>query len=47
MIIVGVHSYSYIAIIIMFVDKKKLNHTLVIDSPFQTFVVGLLVEFTD
>ena len=42
----GVHIYNYIAIY-MFVDKKKLNHTLVIDSPFQTFAVGLLVEFTD
>ena len=25
--------------------KKSLNRTLSIDSPFQTFVVGLLVEF--
>ena len=24
-----------------------LNHTLTIDSPFQTFAVGLLVEFID
>ena len=31
----------------MFVDKKKLNRTLVIDSPFQTFMVGLLIEFMD
>ena len=29
---------------IIFVDKK-LNRTLAIDSPFQTFAVGLLVEF--
>ena len=30
--------------IYMFVDKKKnLNCTLEIDSPFQTFAVGLLV----
>ena len=33
--------------IYMFVDKKKLNRTLAIDSPFQTFAVGLLVEFID
>ena len=25
--------------------KKKLNHTLEIDSPFQTYTVRLLVEF--
>ena len=24
-----------------------LNHTLAIDSPFQTFVVGLLIKFID
>ena len=36
---VGVHK---------FVDQKKLfNRTLAIDSPFQTFAVGLLVEFID
>ena len=29
----------------MFVYKK--NHTLVIDSPFQTFKVGLFIEFID
>ena len=41
---VGVH----ILYIYMFVDKKIiLNRTLAIDSPFQTFVVGLLVEFRD
>ena len=28
----------------MFVDQK---HTLAIDSPFQTFTVGLLAEFID
>ena len=28
-------------------QKKYLNHTLVIDLPFQTFAVGLLVEFID
>ena len=27
--------------------KKNLNRTLVIDSPFQTYAVGLLVEFID
>ena len=27
--------------------KKYLNRTLVIDSPFQTFAVGLLVKFID
>ena len=27
--------------------KKNLNHTLEIDSPFQTLTVGLLVEFID
>ena len=31
----------------IFVDKKKLNHTLVIDLPFQTFAVGFLVKFID
>ena len=30
----------------MFVDKKKFeNCTLAIDSPFQTFAVGLFVDF--
>ena len=42
MIGLGVLIYIY-----MFVDKKILNHTLAIDLPFQTFVVGLLVEFID
>ena len=41
----GVHIYIYIY---MFVDEKKnLNRTLEIDSPFQTIAVGLLVEFID
>ena len=31
----------------MFVDQKNLNRTLEIDSPFQTFVVELLVKFID
>ena len=26
---------------------KKMNRTLAIESPFQTFAVGLLVEFID
>ena len=34
--------------IIMFVDQKdNLNRTLVIDSPFQTFVVGRVVELIE
>ena len=33
---------------VTFVDQtKNLNRTLAIDSPFQTFAVGLLVEFID
>ena len=28
-------------------QKKNLNRTLEIDSPFQTLTVGLLVEFID
>ena len=28
-------------------EKKNLNRTLEIDSPFQTLTVGLLVEFID
>ena len=31
----------------MFVDKKGLNRTLAIGSPFQSFTVGLLIEFID
>ena len=38
----GVHIYIHIH---MFVEE--LNRTLAIDSPFQTFAVGLLVEFID
>ena len=30
-----------------FVENKNLNRTLTIDSPFQTFAIGLLVEFID
>ena len=36
---VGVH--------ICLLTNKNLNRTLAIDSPFQTFAVGLLVEFID
>ena len=36
---IAVHIYIYVY---MFVDLKKLNCTLAIDSPFQTFVVGFL-----
>ena len=34
-------------VIHIYVDQKKLNRTLVIDSPFQKFAVGFLVEFID
>ena len=33
--------------ICLWTKKKILNRTLEIDSPFQTFAVGLLVEFID
>ena len=39
----GVHIYIYMLVN----GKKKLNRTVEIDSPFQTFAVGLLVEFID
>ena len=38
----GVHIYIYVCS-----QKKNLNRTLEIDSPFQTLTVGLLVEFID
>ena len=43
-IVVGVHIY-----ICLYVcgPKHFLNRTLAIDSPFQTYAVGLLVEFID
>ena len=45
MIGVGVHIYMCVC---MFVDKNNnLNRTLAIDSPFQTFAVGLLIEVID
>ena len=37
----GVHIYMSV------VEKKNLNRTLEIYSPFQTLTVGLLVEFID
>ena len=40
----GVHIYIFIYVC---GRKKYLNRTLEIDSPFQTFAVGLLVEFID
>ena len=44
----GVHIYIYVYIYILYLwTKKNLNRTLAIDSPFQTFAVGLLVKFTD
>ena len=38
----GVYIYIYVC-----ERKKYLNRILEIDSPFQTFAVGLLVEFID
>ena len=40
----GVHIGIYIYVCS---QKKNLNRTLEIDSPFQTLTVGLLVEFID
>ena len=40
---VGVHIYMLYYICLW--TKKNLNRTLAIDSPFQTFAVGLLVKF--
>ena len=43
--VVSIYIYSYVY---MFVDKKNnLNRSLVIDSLFQTFTVGLIVKFKD
>ena len=39
MIWAGVHIYVYVC-----GQKKRLNRTLDIDSPFQIFAVGLLIE---
>ena len=47
-VIVGVYIYIILIMFILYVcGQKKLNRTLTIDSPFQTFVVGLLVELID
>ena len=43
---IGADVHIYIIIYVYVCERKKiLNRTLVIDSPFQTFAVGLLVEF--
>ena len=48
MIGAGVHIYIYMCIYVCVCGPKFfLNLTLAIDSPFQTFAVGLLVEFID
>ena len=39
---IGIHIYIYVC-----GQKKNLNRTLAIDSPFQTFAVGLLIEFIE
>ena len=44
---VGYSDWCWCPHIYMFVDQKKLNRTLAIDSPFQTFAVGLLIIFID
>ena len=45
---VGVHIYVYNIICICFCGPKYfLNHTLAINSPFQTFTVELLIKFID
>ena len=38
---IGIHIYIYVC------GQKKLNRTLAIDSPFQTFEVGLFIEFIE
>ena len=43
----GVHIYIIYIYIYVCGQKKNLNRTLEIDSPFQTLTVGLLVEFID
>ena len=44
---VGVHiKYIYVCLYVCG-PKQFLNRTLAIDSPFQNFAVGLLVEFID
>ena len=41
----GVHIHVYVYICLW--TKSFLNRTLAINSPFQTFTVGFLVEFID
>ena len=43
----GLSDRCWCPYICMFVEEKNLNRTSAIDSPFQTFAVGLLVEFID
>ena len=43
---VGVHIYN-MCMYNMFVVQDKFDSTIAIDSPFQTFTVGHLVEFID
>ena len=45
--VIGCGVHIYIIYIYVCGRKKYLNRTLEIDSPFQTFAVGLLVEFID
>ena len=45
--VIGSGVHIYIIYIYVCGRKKYLNRTLAIDSPFQTFAVGLLVEFID
>ena len=42
--VIGVGVY-YICLYVGMFETKKLNRTLAIHSPFQTFMVGLLVKF--
>ena len=46
-IAIYIYIYLCIATCICLWTKNILNLTLAIDSPFQTFAVGLLVEFID
>ena len=43
--VIGVGDHIYVYYVCG--PKKILNRTLVIDSPFQTYAVGLLVDFID
>ena len=44
---VSIYIYIYVGINIYVCGQKIFNRTLAFDSPFQTFTVGLLVEFID